>query len=515
MTSEAVDSDALPAGVPARLRTVPRFHQMYTVLRLVDDLRRGMLVAHKPGSGKTLTALLAALRLMQKRQVRRAIILVPLSVVSNWRDTIRKERLEGMDIEVHGHVGWLERFDRGAEAVPPGTLLVVDEAHTFRTPARASKRARAFLRAAAAASRVLLLTGTPVVNRLEDLINLAAAVQGVLPEALPVMFRKGEDALGYLEQHVSYFDRVSGMPAVREHRVQLSMGKAYLAYYNRVEGKAVNLALNGDEDDDAEGYDADELLKMSKNLNVFLNGIRRAANTSGARERTPSPKMAWIESHVPAWVANGERTMLYSGYKDFGVDAATRALAKRGVRDVEVINGDVPERERHEIVRRYNRGVTPVLLVTAAGAEGLDLKRTRHVVIIEPHWNDARMEQAKSRAVRVGSHAGLPSDQQVVDIWSLEVRKPESTEGGEGGLQSADTILQEKCREKTALVVDVAMQRLREAGEVPPEPVSSGSEESSGSDEESLEPAPEEEEFKDEPIVIDGTESDDDVYAQS
>ena len=49
-----------------------------------------------------------------------------------------------------------------------------------------------------------------------------------------------------------------------------------------------------------------------------------------------------------------------------------------------------------------------VFCITSAGAEGLSLKNVRRVHIMEPYWNDVRLQQVKGRAVRICSHMDLP-----------------------------------------------------------------------------------------------------------
>jgi hypothetical protein len=82
------------------------------------------------------------------------------------------------------------------------------------------------------------------------------------------------------------------------------------------------------------------------------------------------------------------------------------------------------------------------LLISKTGGEGLDLKETRHLFILEPFWNDALMAQVKGRVARFRSHIHLPLDEQKVDIWSLYSVKPK----GEG--ESADSLLKRFAQDK-------------------------------------------------------------------
>ena len=55
--------------------------------------------------------------------------------------------------------------------------------------------------------------------------------------------------------------------------------------------------------------------------------------------------------------------------------------------------------------------------MSSSGGEGLDLKRTRQVHVLEPHWNDPKIEQVIGRAARYKSHADLPVKDRKVDIY--------------------------------------------------------------------------------------------------
>jgi hypothetical protein len=59
-----------------------------------------------------------------------------------------------------------------------------------------------------------------------------------------------------------------------------------------------------------------------------------------------------------------------------------------------------------------------VFCITSAGAEGLSLKNVRAVHLMEPYWNDVRLEQVKGRAVRICSHAELPPDDRTVSVFT-------------------------------------------------------------------------------------------------
>jgi predicted NAD-dependent protein-ADP-ribosyltransferase YbiA (DUF1768 family) len=58
--------------------------------------------------------------------------------------------------------------------------------------------------------------------------------------------------------------------------------------------------------------------------------------------------------------------------------------------------------------------VIKLFMITAAGSEGINLKNTRYVHIMEPYWNYVRLEQVMGRARRIHSHDSLPEKERTV-----------------------------------------------------------------------------------------------------
>ena len=61
--------------------------------------------------------------------------------------------------------------------------------------------------------------------------------------------------------------------------------------------------------------------------------------------------------------------------------------------------------------------VIKVFMITASGSEGINLKNTRYVHIMEPYWHPARLEQIIGRARRICSHNDLPLELQTVEVF--------------------------------------------------------------------------------------------------
>jgi hypothetical protein len=68
--------------------------------------------------------------------------------------------------------------------------------------------------------------------------------------------------------------------------------------------------------------------------------------------------------------------------------------------------------------RNNNMGeVIKVFMITSSGSEGINLRNTRYVHIMEPYWHPVRLEQVIGRARRICSHKDLPLPLQTVEVF--------------------------------------------------------------------------------------------------
>jgi superfamily II DNA or RNA helicase len=157
------ESDAAPAWL------LP--HQPRSFRRVLAALRRhrGALLADPVGSGKTFVALAAAAVLNPRSST---ACLVPATLVTQWRSVAARL---GVRVSVASH----QQASRGRLPVGTRGLVIVDESHHFRNP-----RTRRYHHVAPwlIGRPTLLVTATPVVNRLEDLAH--QLLLGVRDDAL-------------------------------------------------------------------------------------------------------------------------------------------------------------------------------------------------------------------------------------------------------------------------------------------------------------------------------------------
>ncbi len=128
-----------------------------------------------------------------------------------------------------------------------------------------------------------------------------------------------------------------------------------------------------------------------------------------------------------------------------------------------VIDGSVPFEERKLIEQIFNResnkhgGEIDLLLISATGAEGLDLKNGRYILIMDPFWNMGRIYQIIFRFVRNDSHIALSKHEQSVQPYIFLAVPPVS----EKQVPTTDTELYEDAM-KDAIANDTFIEALHE-----------------------------------------------------
>jgi len=408
--------------------------------------QKGMLIQFGTGTGKTLVAANLAEMMMQKGAVDGTLVIAPTSLVDNFYKAIRlcrgSTRVPSKYlVETYGRiVNMVEGRQKGLTKDPKQresfykkypdagwlrtkalreTLLVIDEAHNLKNVS--SKRTKAILKLARDAKHVLLLTATPFVNSVSDISPLMHMIVKDsdlrLWPAQEKLFRgtyqnrndKYKKALG---KNIAYHfsdDRGLKPKVVRHvHKVDLEKEQIQVIDGIRAEmGKAMGKLLRA--------YLREEQIPTGANLaklNAFLVRIRQAANSLHGE---CGPK---IKALVKKAMAGPKPAVVYSEFKGKGVEVVRDCLVKAGVdpKTIAYFHGSLSKKERSAIVNDYNDGKYDYLLITSAGSEGLSLKATRQVHVLEPFWNMAKILQVLGRGVRVDSHGHLPPKDRRVDV---------------------------------------------------------------------------------------------------
>ena len=215
----------------------------------------------------------------------------------------------------------------------------------------------------------------------------------------------------------------------------------------------------GDEDEGDGGGSYDSRLEAAR------EGLREdgSAALRGERLREQSPKMASI---IETLGRSDEPALVYSNFRSMeGVGIFALALEAAGYTRLEMDGDRVSPRTRassrvfHEFAgasenpaalevfngnnRAWNRkrGARPpvdVILITGAGAEGISLKGVRQVHIMEPFWNEVRIQQVIGRAARLESHSHLPENERNVTVYRYVMRFADGAQRADQQLRRRD-----------------------------------------------------------------------------
>jgi len=144
---------------------------------------------------------------------------------------------------------------------------------------------------------------------------------------------------------------------------------------------------------------------------------------------------AVITNLVIHWKA---KHVLFTFFKNkSGVNIIHSLLEMCGIKS-SIYSGDIGDSQRKKILKDFNSennrygDKIKILLVTEAGAEGINILETQHMHILESSTREMKIQQAIGRVVRYRSHMvegrkPMPKNEQVVHIWRYwSVSDPES-----------------------------------------------------------------------------------------
>jgi len=427
----------------AKITTKLKPHQQRVVDRMEDEDQPGIVAAHGLGSGKTLTSLA-----VQEALGLPADIVTPAALQSNYQKEIKAHTTKHPET----HIQSLEGVARTGGSGLKSPFLVVDEAHRLRN----AGKARTGIKASPAKKR-LALTGSLLYNHPSDVsgpINMVAG-RSVLPEN-PDEFT--QRFLQDVPMSRSLWERLRGTPAFYQTRLNpKSVGSLQAALDKYVdfhpgstedfptrEDATVRVPMTRDQMKLYENVGKDQpgwlrrkvLMNLpptkaeAKQLNAFLTGVRQVANTTQGFDTSAhpahQPKIDRAVTELQSMLAKNPRAkaIVYSHYLESGIDPYKKKLEELHIPHGS-FTGEMPRAERDRMVKDYNSGKLKALLLSSAGGEGLDLKGTRLIQLLEPHWNQEKLKQVIGRGIRYKSHSGLPENERNVLVQRyLATRAP-------------------------------------------------------------------------------------------
>jgi Superfamily II DNA/RNA helicases, SNF2 family len=345
-------------------------------------VQRKVIIGDEMGLGKTVEAL-AVLAHLRSRGQTHFLVVCPAAVVTNWmREVTSKSKLRpyrvhgpereraarawqrdgGVAVTTYETLGWWEAALRRHRDL---ACVVVDEAHYIKNP-----RARRSIRTVeliARADYAILLTGTPLENRVDEFRTLASYVRPDLTitatDLAPKTFRR-QIAPAYLRRNQE--DVLTELPELVEVEEWLPMSPADAARYRAA-------VISGN----------------------FME-MRQAAMLEG----TESAKVRRLIEIVQEAAENERRVIVFSHFRNV-LDLVARSLPGQVFGP---LTGSIPASQRQQMVDKFSSAPGPAVLVAqiVAGGVGLNIQSASVVVICEPQLKPTTEAQAIARAHRMG-----------------------------------------------------------------------------------------------------------------
>ena len=440
----ATTSMPLPAAehvnVPGDLELMP--HQAQVVEAAAEG-HRTFLLADEPGLGKTAQALLAA----EAADAFPLLAVVPNVVKMNWAREAGLWTPDRTPTVIHGdgetidgfadivivnyevldrHVGWLGDFGFRS--------MVVDEAHFIKN--MTSQRSQNVLRLAdrirvrTAGPLLLALTGTPLINDIEDFRAIWQYL-GWINEKVPVgaLMEALEDT-GLTPADPGFYpaarQRVVDMGIVRRRKVDVAkdiparriadipveldddlgrsireaervLAQRLVARYESALATRRTAAELGED-----GIDHALVRRVATWEREDSSDESSGENVFGMMRRIGQAKAGLAADYAAQLARSVGKVVFFAKHIDV-MDAAEETFARRGLRYTS-IRGDQTRAARERNIKAFveDPDVAVIVCSLSAAGVGINLQVASNLVLSELSWTDAEQTQAIDRVHRIG-----------------------------------------------------------------------------------------------------------------
>jgi superfamily II DNA or RNA helicase len=449
-------------GTPSQVSTKKlQKHQIEFAENIINnDNINGALAIHGVGSGKTLTAVVSAELYLARFPKSKVVVITPASLLIGFKQelfTYDPAIEKDPRYSYYTFDGFSNMIDKGdGKDICDDAMLIIDEAQNLRTTiqktetmttqkdgtlkittdVKSGKKVYNILKhCSAKARKILLLSATPMVNYPSDIGNLMAMINKHEPFNKTInldnIWGDPVKLAKYFGCRISFFENSPEVqdkffPRLREVQVPIVMSEETYETYTGIENNVAssvtrgNLNISGD----------------SENINAFYTAMRKASNAiDGDRSQKVNFIMAWITSCLKNTPndqigltqemldTHNNKFIIFTHFLGTGSKLIKNRLDEEGIKHGD-INGSIPKKKRAGIVADYVNGKTPVILISKAGGEGLNLLETGYIFIVESGWNVAERTQVIGRGVRFMSHINLPKKKRNVLVLNIFLIKP-------------------------------------------------------------------------------------------
>lgn len=401
---------------------------------------KSFILGDEMGLGKSLQALSVFAIDIELKRGDTALVVCPLSLKDNWLDEVEKYTGGIFAMKLNGTPAKrLEQIEFWKSVDQPKILVInykqvvshfdilnsigfhlviFDEAHTIKNPKAQVTKCCLKLRA----TRSFMLTGTPLLNRVNELWAPLNRIDPVKFKSFwnfthrfcvyggygghEIIGTKNEQELKNILAQVMVRrlkKDVLDLPSVQviERRVRLLPEQRKL--YDQVE-KELMLEINGEESE------------LDNALTKMLRLKQICGTTLPFTGEDKSSKLDMAVEENVELVDSGNHVVIFTQFRDVQAACAAR-LEDAGVK-VYLLNGDVPGSDRVKVVKAWesDKPCAIVCMLQVAGV-GLNMTKARHVTMLDKLYVPGLNQQAIDRLHRIG--ASTTQSIQVFDYYCI------------------------------------------------------------------------------------------------
>ena len=403
----------------------PMAHQIETAAFLT--MHRKAFVFSEPGTGKTLSALWAADYLMQRGEVRRCLILCPLSIMhSAWLGDLNNSIIHRSAVVAH-HAQASRRIEMvqqdyefvianydglnliASEIVNDGRfdLVIVDEANAYKT--MSTKRWKALKSILGPETHLWMMTGTPAAQSPADAYGLAKLVN---PQGVPQFFTAWRDSVMNKITQFKWSPKANAheqvhealQPAIRFTKEQcldlppvitmtreVPLTPQQAKYYNLLKDQMLVQAAG----------ETITAVNAAAGVSKLLQISCGAAYTDDKEvvEFDSAPRLHVLEEILEE---TSRKVLIFALFRST-IDTVQQHLLKKNI-GVECIHGGITAGKRADTIRRFqNEPDTRVLVMQPqASAHGITLTAADTVIFYGPLMSVEQYVQCIARSDRKG-----------------------------------------------------------------------------------------------------------------
>ena len=413
--------------VPKELKGELRPYQQVGLKWLWTNISKGFgaCVADDMGLGKTIQVISLILKMKENGDLKKPVLVIcPTTLMGNWKKELEMFAPSLDAVIYHGSERQLDinhdvilttyaimRIDVEELKKHTWSVIIVDEAQNIKNPDTAQTLAIKMLKS----DVKIAMTGTPVENRLTELWSIFDFINkgylGSLKDfqksyAIPIERFKETSRASKLKMSVSPFvlrrlktdkNVITDLPEKMVLNEYCYLSKSQAVLYE----KTLNEMM-----EKISGFTG---INRRGNIFKLITALKQICNhpyqflKSGEMSKEQSGKMEKCVSTVQTILENGEKTLIFTQYKEMG-DILTKIIAQECNTEPLFFHGSLTVSQREELINKFqNDDNTKVMILSLkAGGTGLNLTSATNVIHYDLWWNPAVEDQATDRTYRIG-----------------------------------------------------------------------------------------------------------------